>query len=87
MHLTIKIARELPGWYRAWCPALPGCLVHGRSYAEAAEDAGRAVRAYLTDLNAILPRELKRRSVAARRRGGQTPPRQPTDRRADDRIR
>lgn len=70
MHLTVKIARERPGWYRAWCPALPGCLVHGRSYKEADDDVGRAVRAYLGNLNAILPRELKRRSLAARQRVG-----------------
>jgi predicted RNase H-like HicB family nuclease len=61
MNITVKIARDGQGWYRAWCPALPGCMVHGRSHREAAANIGQAIGAYVANLNVVLPRELERK--------------------------
>jgi predicted RNase H-like HicB family nuclease len=64
MNVTVRIARNTRGWYRAWCPALPGCMVHGRSHQEAAANLSRAIHAYVVNLNVVLPRELERKFLA-----------------------
>ncbi len=61
METAIRIAGLLDGAYRAWCPALPGCAVYGRSRPEAAARIRQAVRGYLRHLDVALPRELARR--------------------------
>jgi predicted RNase H-like HicB family nuclease len=58
MESAVRIAGSLEGTYRAWCPALPGCAVYGRSRREARSRIGQAVRGYLEHLDVALPREL-----------------------------
>ena len=60
MRMTVKITRISSGAYRAWCPALPGCVVWGASRTEAQEKIEKAVWGYLASLNVALPRELAR---------------------------
>jgi len=61
MGMEIHIARRSDGFYRASCPALPGCVVYGRSWREARIRIAWAVRGYLSNINDILPEELYRR--------------------------
>jgi predicted RNase H-like HicB family nuclease len=60
MNLTIRIARQTAGAYRAWCPALPGCTVVGQSMLEVQSKIHDAVRTYVDKLEETLPRELGR---------------------------
>lgn len=60
MALTIKIARTSDGAFRAWCPALPGCVVRAQSHGEAQRMVNQAISGYLASLNVALPRELTR---------------------------
>jgi len=62
--MTVRIARGADGFYRAWCPALPGCFVMGLTRDEAQEKVARAIDGYLASLDVALPRELGR-SLAA----------------------
>jgi predicted RNase H-like HicB family nuclease len=62
MEITVKMAGPLDGAYRAWCPALPGCAVYGRSRHEAKDRIRKVVRVYLENLNVALPRKLVRLS-------------------------
>jgi predicted RNase H-like HicB family nuclease len=52
MKMTIRICEKAEGNYRAWCPALPGCTVSGRSPEEAKRKIEEAVRSYLASMNA-----------------------------------
>jgi predicted RNase H-like HicB family nuclease len=61
MESAVRIAGPHCGTYRAWCPALPGCSVYGRSRDEARSRIWQAVRGYLAHLEVALPRELARR--------------------------
>ena len=60
MKIAIKIAQQRNGVYRAWCPALPGCVVHGKSEQEMKPKIVEAVGGYLASFDAALPRELDR---------------------------
>jgi len=60
MKLLIKISREEDGTYRAWCPALPGCVAHGSSRQEAADSIDEAVDGYLASLNVAIPAQVSR---------------------------
>ena len=60
MGSAVRIAGLFDGTYRAWCPALPGCAVLGRSRLEAKARIRQAVRGYLEHLEVALPRELAR---------------------------
>jgi len=60
MKLLIKISREESGVYRAWCPALPGCVAHGASRQEAGESIDEAVNGYLASLNVPIPAKVER---------------------------
>ncbi|MES0490133.1 MAG: type II toxin-antitoxin system HicB family antitoxin [Leptospirales bacterium] len=51
--------------YLAEAPDLPGCLVHGRSYREAAENIVKAMELWLR-----VAREFKRRIPKPRKRRG-----------------
>lgn len=66
MKLVVKMTRQEDGTYRAWCPALPGCIVYGASIAEARRKIQLAVEGYLDHLQEVLPRELERQHVAQR---------------------
>ena len=66
MKLVVKMARHEDGTYRAWCPALPGCVVYGASIAEAQTKIQIAVEGYLNHLQEVLPRELERQFAAKR---------------------
>ena len=68
MESTVRVAGPLDGAYRAWCPALPGCAVYGRSRREAKVRIGQAVSGYLEHLATALPRELARHTRLARGR-------------------
>ena len=58
--LPANISRSPLGYYRACCPALPGCVVLGISRQEAADKLHQAVLAYVAHLETALPRELAR---------------------------
>jgi predicted RNase H-like HicB family nuclease len=60
MSLAIRIAKERNQSYHAWCPALPGCEVYGRSAEEVRSRIEDAVRGYVARLEVALPRELGR---------------------------
>jgi predicted RNase H-like HicB family nuclease len=51
MRLEVKIAREVCGDYRAWCPALPGCAVRAESDVKARKDIAEAIAGYVASLN------------------------------------
>jgi predicted RNase H-like HicB family nuclease len=55
MTMAVKIARQSPSEYRAWCPALPGCTARGQSSAEVQSRMREAMVGYLASLNAALP--------------------------------
>ncbi len=61
MQLSIKIADQVNYSYRAWCPGLPGCVVYGRSKAEAKKKIMAAINGYLATVEVALPRELGRK--------------------------
>ena len=65
MESAVRIAGPLDGAYRAWCPALPGCAVYGRSRGEAKARIQQAMRGYLEHLDVALPRELARHTRLA----------------------
>jgi hypothetical protein len=70
METAVRISGPLlDGEYRAWCPALPGCAVYGRSRHEAQIRVLQAVRGYLAHLDVALPRELARLTRLAPGRG------------------
>jgi predicted RNase H-like HicB family nuclease len=54
----VKIRRLHESGYRAWCPALPGCVVFGTSEQDANDRIRQAVDGYMASLNESLPREL-----------------------------
>jgi hypothetical protein len=60
----VMIARLFDGTYRAWCPALPGGVVHGFSRSEAGTRAHQAVSGYLKHPDVALGRELARQIAA-----------------------
>ena len=60
MSPMVRIAGLFDGTYRAWCPALPRCVVQGLSRSEAGRRIQQAVRGYLEHLDVALPRELAR---------------------------
>jgi len=64
MKLVICISRQSDTNYRAWCPALPGCMVYGQSRREAHERVHAAIEGYLASLDIALPRELQRQFQA-----------------------
>jgi predicted RNase H-like HicB family nuclease len=51
MRLEVKMARDVRGEYRAWCPALPGCAVRAESHVKASRDIAEAIRGYVASLN------------------------------------
>jgi predicted RNase H-like HicB family nuclease len=55
MRVVIKVRSEPDGGVRAWCPALPGCLVRGRSPEQVKAMMEQAIRAYLASLDACVP--------------------------------
>ena len=61
MRLVTRIVRQPNGGYRAWCPALPGCVVMAASRAEAEAQIARAIEGYIASMDVALPRELGRR--------------------------
>ena len=66
MKLAIHIVRVAHNSYRAWCPALPGCVVHGESRQAAHAKIGGAIEGYLASLDVALPRELNRKFMDER---------------------
>ena len=61
MKLTVHITRGVEGFYKATCPALPGCAVLAETRSEAEIKIAKAVEGYLASLDVALPRELGRR--------------------------
>jgi len=55
MKLVVRTSRISNGLFRATCPALPGCVVFGRSVGEVKARIGQAVCGYLASLNAVVP--------------------------------
>ncbi len=53
--VTVKISQRRSGMFRAWCPALPGCVVLGASRGEVETRITKAVEGYLASLNIALP--------------------------------
>lgn len=65
MKIVVKISRESGERFRAWCPALPGCVVCGRSREEAIAKLEQAVCGYVASLDAVMPRTLERKVLAS----------------------
>jgi predicted RNase H-like HicB family nuclease len=61
MKLTVQMTRAAEGYFRAWCPALPGCIVMAATRAEAEAQIARAIEGYIASMDVALPRELGRR--------------------------
>ena len=57
MNVHFKMARG-SSFFRAWCPALPGCFVVGQSRQEIQQRMATAIDGYLASLAVALPREL-----------------------------
>jgi predicted RNase H-like HicB family nuclease len=55
MKIVVQINRMDNGWYRAWCPALPGCLAMGESQEEAASRISGAISGYLASMDVVAP--------------------------------
>lgn len=53
MKIIVKIKKDASGYYRAWCPALPGCFSYGPSQELAVEKLNEAVTSYLASLDAV----------------------------------
>lgn len=66
MKLTMQMARTAEGFFRAWCPALPGCVVIAETRAEAEAQIAKAIEGYVASLDVALPRELGRRLQSSR---------------------
>lgn len=65
MDLTVSIVRGADGSFRGRCPALPGCVVWGRSREETRAMLHDAVQGYLASLDVALPREVARMNSLA----------------------
>lgn len=65
MKVIIRISRDADGYFRAWCPALPGCFAYGPSQDEASAKLDEAIRGYLGSLDAVLPSTLEHRILSA----------------------
>ena len=61
MKVTVQVTRATEGYFRAWCPALPGCVVIAATRAEAEAQIARAIEGYIASLDVALPRELGKR--------------------------
>jgi predicted RNase H-like HicB family nuclease len=53
MKLVVRIVAESVESYYAQCPALPGCVVRGRSCEEVQARIEEAVRGYLASMNGV----------------------------------
>jgi predicted RNase H-like HicB family nuclease len=53
MKLVVKIFAESAESYCAKCPALPGCVVRGRSCEEVQARIEEAVRGYLASMDGV----------------------------------
>ncbi|KKM20059.1 hypothetical protein LCGC14_1649330 [marine sediment metagenome] len=62
--VTVKISQRKNGMFRAWCPALPGCVVSAGSRREVETRIAKAVEGYLASLNIALPNALANCLVA-----------------------
>ena len=60
MNLSVKIRRDAGHDFRACCPALPGCIVYGKSRPEVEDRIQEAVTGHLASLEVALPAELSR---------------------------
>lgn len=56
--VRVKISQRKNGMFRAWCPALPGCVVLAGSRLEVETRIAKAVEGYLASLNTALPNAL-----------------------------
>jgi len=56
MTLPVRFAWLESGVIRAWCPALPGCVVTAESWPEAKRVLNDAIEGYLASMNIALPR-------------------------------
>ena len=61
MKMTVHVRRVAEGYFKAWCPALPGCVVMAATRAEAEVQIVQAIEGYIASLDVALPRELGRR--------------------------
>jgi predicted RNase H-like HicB family nuclease len=50
MKITIKLAPNDQGRWRAWCPSLPGCLAIGDTAQQAQAAISEAIVGYLASL-------------------------------------
>lgn len=60
MRVNIRVSRLGGGLYKAWCPALPGCVVHAQSRTGVVERIRDAMAGYVARMEVALPRELGR---------------------------
>lgn len=58
MNISIKIARDADGRYRAWVPTLPGCVVYGLTHDEVRDRIEQAICGYVASLNVATPRQV-----------------------------
>ena len=60
MKLLIRIIEQADKRYRAWCPALPGCVVYAQSRDQAIPMILEAVEGYLANLDMPVPAEMSK---------------------------
>lgn len=51
MKLLVKVTRDSAGYYRAWCPSLPGCFAYAPSQDEAIAKLNETMVSYLASLD------------------------------------
>ena len=59
MKIGVVIVELSPGMHKAHCPALPGCVVLGRTRQEAAERMSVAVAGYLASFDSVVPEKIE----------------------------
>jgi len=59
MKIAIIIAELSPGIHKGRCPALPGCVVVGRTRQEVAERLPGAIASYLASLDSLVPKSIE----------------------------
>ena len=61
MKLTVQMTRGNEGFFRAWCPVLPGCVVMAETRVEAEAQIAGAIEGYIASMDVALPCESGKR--------------------------
>lgn len=55
MKLAVKMKTQDDGSFKAWVPALPGCVAYGETRKDALEKIQKAINNYLGALASAMP--------------------------------